>query len=270
MELPLTDYDPQITEIILSHYHIILPSTGIDCYSRGRPFHGLIYAVEGCAEYRFPDGSRLYISQGDAALLPAKLSYRMRCFSDTPFAHYTVNFQGQYDTFPQWIPRTQPYVFHPISPASAESGFQQLNQTWQQRNLGYRLNTRIRLLTLLAELLDETAYPNLFPNTYPQIKPALRRIHQDYAKTLTLEDLAGECHLSIATFRRLFKELYHQSPISYLLNIRIDKAKELLLLGCSLEETALSTGFSDSNYFIRYFRQKTGMTPKAYQLQNTK
>jgi AraC-like DNA-binding protein len=35
-------------------------------------------------------------------------------------------------------------------------------------------------------------------------------------------------------------------------------------------ETALSTGFSDSNYFIRYFRQKTGMTPKAYQLQNTK
>ena len=87
---------------------------------------------------------------------------------------------------------------------------------------------------------------------------------------ILLDELAKECHLSVTSFRRLFCEIYHQSPISYLLELRIRKAKELLLLGLSLEEAALSTGFSSTNYFIRYFGRKTGVTPKAFQQENMK
>lgn len=270
MQPIFADYDAQISQVILSHYHTIAPTTGIDCYRHGRPFHGLIYALRGCAEYVFFDSSRLFLSQGEIALFPAELSYRMRCHGTVPFVHYTVNFQGQYDTFPSWIPRDKPYTFHPASVTVMENRFQELNQTWNHRNPGYRMNTRVQLMALLFDLFSEDIYPAMFPSTHGQIQPAVHRMQNDFAEKLTLDELAKECHLSVTSFRRLFCEIYHQSPISYLLELRIRKAKELLLLGLSLEEAALSTGFSSTNYFIRYFGRKTGVTPKAFQQENMK
>ena len=64
---------------------------------------------------------------------------------------------------------------------------------------------------------------------------------------------------------RVFRRATGQTPIDYLIRLRIQKAMEWLA-GTSLSVTdiALKTGFDDSNYFTRQFRKATGETPTAY------
>ena len=53
--------------------------------------------------------------------------------------------------------------------------------------------------------------------------------------------------------------------IDFLLNLRLRKAAEMLFNSdCNIAETALNTGFHDSNYFTRQFRKKFGRSPREY------
>ena len=99
---------------------------------------------------------------------------------------------------------------------------------------------------------------------YSRTLPALRIIENRYPEKITLEQLAQACGMSVSAFRRAFAGVYEQPPLAYLLRFRVEKARELLLLGFSVEETAQRTGFSDANYFVRYFRTVTGMTPGRF------
>lgn len=72
-------------------------------------------------------------------------------------------------------------------------------------------------------------------------------------------------YVSKSNFFKMFKEELGLSPNEYITQERIKKAKELLIKNNSVSETAFSTGFSDTNYFIRVFKQMEGVTPKIFQ-----
>ena len=69
-------------------------------------------------------------------------------------------------------------------------------------------------------------------------------------------------------FRRCFKKDTGTTPISYLINLRIEYAKKLLLqkssMKMSISEISYLSGFYDPHYFSRLFRNKVGMTPQNY------
>ena len=76
---------------------------------------------------------------------------------------------------------------------------------------------------------------------------------------------AAACHLSVGRFAHLFKESTGVSPYDYLLRIRIDEAKGLLLRSdLSVAEVAERVGFSDQSYFSKAFRKAVGVSPVAY------
>jgi YesN/AraC family two-component response regulator len=56
----------------------------------------------------------------------------------------------------------------------------------------------------------------------------------------------------------------------YIRTIRIEKAKELLLKGDTIADTAYETGFSDPNYFSKCFKKQTGKTPSEFVKEHTK
>jgi AraC-like DNA-binding protein len=71
--------------------------------------------------------------------------------------------------------------------------------------------------------------------------------------------------MSKAHFARTFKRTAGQSPVQFILGIRIDRAKELLdFTDKSIGDIAEASGFSDQNYFARTFKKVTGMTPTQY------
>ena len=86
-------------------------------------------------------------------------------------------------------------------------------------------------------------------------------IHQK----LSIDSIAKLAYVSKSNFFKMFKDELGTSPNDFILQERISKAKELLALNNSIKETAFQTGFSDTNYFTRVFKQLVGVTPKNYQ-----
>lgn len=86
-------------------------------------------------------------------------------------------------------------------------------------------------------------------------------------QNLKLEDLAQLLDLSQFHFSRLFKQSIGLSPHQYLIEQRIDKAKQLLKkTNQSILDIALECGFSSHSHLSKQFRRVTGMTPKAYRI----
>lgn len=88
---------------------------------------------------------------------------------------------------------------------------------------------------------------------------------------LTLENLSSRFFYNPSYFSRLFKQKYGIKFVDYVLNIRIEKSKELLLnTDKSIKDIAKETGFSSSSVFCRSFLKLIKMSPKEYRKLNAK
>lgn len=93
----------------------------------------------------------------------------------------------------------------------------------------------------------------------------VEHIRKNLHQKLTIDQIADMTYLSKSNFFKMFKQEFGISPNRFILNERIKKAKELLAKDESIKEVAFQTGFSDTNYFTRVFRQYEGTTPKIFQ-----
>lgn len=79
------------------------------------------------------------------------------------------------------------------------------------------------------------------------------------------KQLADKLCVSYSSFRRTFKEYTGFSPAKYILNVKIDRAKELLTnSSAEIKEIAFNLGFENTDYFFTVFRRITAQTPLAY------
>jgi AraC family transcriptional regulator len=87
---------------------------------------------------------------------------------------------------------------------------------------------------------------------------------------LRLADIARECDLSVSHFARAFKATFGVSPHRWLIEHRVELAKELLRLSdTSLAEIANQVGFADQAAFAKTFRGVVGMTPSQWRREQT-
>ncbi|MCS3532654.1 helix-turn-helix domain-containing protein [Chryseobacterium sp. JUb7] len=94
---------------------------------------------------------------------------------------------------------------------------------------------------------------------------AVDYIKKNLHQKLSIDSIAKLAYVSKSNFFKMFKDELGTSPNEFILQERINKAKELLASQNSIKETAYQTGFSDANYFTRVFKQFVGVTPKSYQ-----
>ena len=97
---------------------------------------------------------------------------------------------------------------------------------------------------------------------------AINYIRENYQQKLNLEDLAKNCGYSYDYFRHQFQRRTGYSPQQYMIQIRMDKAKELLKnTSMSCTQIAYYCGFSDGAQFSTMFRKKYGLSPRSYRLK---
>ncbi|MEI8138969.1 MAG: helix-turn-helix domain-containing protein [bacterium] len=95
-------------------------------------------------------------------------------------------------------------------------------------------------------------------------------IERHFDRAITTAELCRIAHLSESSLLRMFHETVGTSPHDYLLTIRINHARNLLATSPDKITTiAFQTGFSDSNYFARQFKKRTGLSPAAYRARNS-
>ena len=91
------------------------------------------------------------------------------------------------------------------------------------------------------------------------------RIDRDYAQPLDVEALARDAHVSAGHLTRQFKAAYGESPYSYLMTRRIERAMSLLRMGDrSVTQVCFEVGCSSLGTFSTRFTELVGMPPSEY------
>jgi AraC-like DNA-binding protein len=116
---------------------------------------------------------------------------------------------------------------------------------WQAGGVNDLSDPRLRELVLLRRVRD--------------------RIDRDYAQPLDVEALARGVHLSAGHLSRLFKAAYGESPYSYLMTRRIERAMTLLRRGdLSVTDVCFAVGCSSLGTFSTRFSELVGISPSEY------
>lgn len=91
------------------------------------------------------------------------------------------------------------------------------------------------------------------------------RIDREYAEPLNVEALARDAHMSAGHLSRKFKAAYGESPYSYLMTRRIERAMALLRQGeLSVTEVCFEVGCSSLGSFSTRFTELVGIPPSTY------
>ena len=231
-------------------------------YPRGRGQYGLIYAIEGRAEYRFFSGERITVTDGNVLFLAPYVAYSI--VTEQEFRHYTVNFDLHGDTS-GLDSLDKPYcLLQRTNTEQLRRGFLRLTSIWMLKKAGFEMQAIGCLYELLSMFyLDYTNRQNTA--SYRRLLDAKEYMEQHFAEPVRLELLAKRCDMSVTNFRREWKKQYGETPLQYRDSVRLYYAKEYLRSGYyTVSETAVRCGFEDVSYFVRFFRKHTGVTPGSY------
>lgn len=99
-------------------------------------------------------------------------------------------------------------------------------------------------------------------NNQIRLQKMLTYIYENYAKTVTLEDIAKAADISRSEAGRCFHTYMGCSPVDTLIQYRLQMARQLLREGTqTLQQISCACGFNSVNYFSRQFKKKYGYAP---------
>ena len=141
----------------------------------------------------------------------------------------------------------------------------------REKRDGFELAALGNIYHLLGILLAEGQYRETQP-AFPtdnhrlgQCKKVLDYMEQNYAESISLDQLSKIAGMTPKYFCRYFKGMTQRTPIDYLNYYRIEISCELLSSRfVSVTEAAQKCGFHDASYFVKLFRRYKGVTPKQY------
>lgn len=225
---------------------------------KARPFHGFAMYTGGGAIYKFETGEELSVLKNDIIFLPEHSDYHVRNIAVSEC--YAINFR----TFDD---RTlSPFVVHMKNHAAVHECFKNADHAFTAKKAGYEMKCMSELYSIAYQVNKERE-KEYFPNSLKaKISPALEYIHNNYTSPdLSVEELSELCGISAVYFRRIFEKCCGTSPLKYINNLRLMRAKELILSDMySISRAAELSGFGDESYFCRFFKKSTGMSPSEF------
>jgi AraC-like DNA-binding protein len=96
-----------------------------------------------------------------------------------------------------------------------------------------------------------------------QVSRALRFIHANFHRPLDVADLAREAHMSASTFYQAFKAVTSLSPLQYIKEVRLSRARQHIVWGgTSVTTAAEDVGYASTSQFSREFKRRFGRSPR--------
>ena len=244
-----------VTKIVLA---ICVPAGSASAIHKNRPSHGLALNCGGEKHYAFDDGQTFTVKENDLIYLPKYSNYEVKFVS--PGDTYCINFQCLDENI------FSPFVLHLSNAQEILQAYQNAEKVWKRAKTHreYSVLSELYEIFYIIQKKQDTPY---FPKTKQNlIKPAIDYIHKNYTEELiNMQHLSELCGMSYEYFRRLFHQFYGCSPVKYINDLKLSRAKELLSCRLySVSEAGLLSGFSDFSHFSRFFKKNTGVTPSEY------
>lgn len=126
-------------------------------------------------------------------------------------------------------------------------------------------NTKAFLKILFNKYYDISHDSRMNKAYFKELYEIRERIYNSPLSKYTVEILADEIHLSKSYFHHLYKEYFHTHPISDIIAVKIDYAKQLLATTShSITDIATMLDYPSDSQFIKQFKKISGITPGKY------
>lgn len=146
-------------------------------------------------------------------------------------------------------------------------------------DVGSDLLLKSLVMKLISLFLKEVNYvennnknslPNLpFCDKSNLVKIILDYFDSNYMHNISLDDISKNLYISSVYVSKVFKERTGESPINYLINLRLEKARKLLLESdLNVKEIAQLVGYKDAYYFSKLFKKYFGKAPTQFRMIN--
>lgn len=148
--------------------------------------------------------------------------------------------------------------------------FHALIRNVRTAEVGYRQVVTGITLQILAVLNTVSRYKAPDTDQPSKLISKAKFLLQESIETpVNLQEMVKELPMGYSRFRKAFREMMGISPNQYHLDLRLEKARELLLsTNLTISEVAFKTGFSSIFYFSRLFTHKNGLSPKEFRSRN--
>lgn len=164
----------------------------------------------------------------------------------------------------------QHYLLTIDEQVTIEESIQYLLKHQAQPDYMSKLQVQNAFMNLLESILL-SARNGRFENKKDAILAALEYIQIHFAEELVIGELAAKFGMKSKRFSYLFEQLTGLSPIEYIIEYRISRARELLRTSdFPIAKVAEKVGYLDSFYFSRVFKKHMKMSPSLYRKQQEK
>lgn len=239
-------------------------------WQRGRILDGfaLVYISSGRGKFESKSNISTAIEPGHAFLLLPNVWHRYAPDSETGWHEHWIGFDG--DIARRWQKHKFLSPKNPVLKINAEDTVLATFSRVLQAVRASRPALQQILAGATANLIGlfysaQQAQPAAETENLNVIELAIAQIQNEFAKELNMKSVAQELGVSYSWFRSTFTAHTGLSPHQYLLELRIVRARNLLIeTELSIKEIAMQTGFEDEHYFSRLFRQKLSHTPSEW------
>lgn len=262
----IDDFFIEIKSISVAH-RFQYRKSAVYKFLKGRKTYGIVHILSGEMQYDFTDGRSEIVRAGDTFFLKPNDAYKLQCFRACD--HYTVNFMMDESSMEGMAAKVLLGEGLAIIRSGEKAVFREdmflgLTELWKEKQPGYRMNAISLLYKILFDFIGKFNTGNADSSTL-LLSAAKEYLETHWRENITLEELASMCHISVAYFRHLFVRTFGVAPIRYRDSIRLLYAKDYLMQKeYNIAQIANLCGFCDSNYFIRFFKKQTGITPGEY------
>ncbi len=224
-----------------------------------RPHHALSYRIKGNTEF-IHNNDRTRVKTGEIAFVPAFYEYTQLSSEENLIV---IHFLSD-DKFPKTIK-----YFRPENPGYFERKFKELLDSWAKKQTAYEHECKSVLYKIFTKIEREIAESKI-TGCHDKILEAVDYIHDNFTNNdMTVEFLAQMCNMSDTCFRKYFTEFFDVTPISYIKNLKLNYAKELIKSGYyTIQEISDKCGFNTVNYFSTFIKKETGKSPSQLRKNN--
>ena len=131
----------------------------------------------------------------------------------------------------------------------------------------FSVSARIQITSYMLQIMSLliTRYSleiSIHDKNYKKLIPVLQYINAHYTEKIQISELSKLIHVCDDRLIRLFKEVIGETPVEYIVNVRVEHALKLLMEeDLSITEIAEQSGFGSATYMTRVFKQKLGIPP---------
>jgi AraC-like DNA-binding protein len=245
------------------------PATHEFAWVKGRVLHeyAIVYISDGEGQFQSHAAGERALSAGTAILLFPDVWHRYRPLEATGWEEYWVCFAGDHAVRLQdrgFIAPEEP-ILKTGTDETILHGFTTVLDRVHSEPVGFEQLIAACVWEILAAVLGAARRREKGSRQHDLVRQA-KRMLEDRAEGLpVIEDLASELGLSTSRFQHIFKEHTGLSPYQYHLNLKVNRAREILQ-GSDLpvKQVARMLQFRSVYHFSTLFKKKTGLSPSQW------